>query len=336
MYDTVRFYIIMASEEHKRLAQYLKSVHSSLRTTTSLVGAEIAWEQHCKNSVVLKEYAISMQKLATTHWEINCAKKSTEAISRIKWTADFCLDYFSNTITAIDDKEIEIGKKIGIHLSNNKKFISPYKLLDVGSCYNPFKVYDFLDVCAIDLCPANTSVYQCDFININIGLQNIYCDNKFAQIQEESFDVVAFCFVLEYIPSSELRIKACSNAYKVLKKGGLMIIITPDSKHATANSKLMKCWRYSLACLGFNRIKYEKLPHMHCMAFRKSLHEDIAKRWALLHKQDYMDYKMSLSIPQDFKTNDKDDFKKDDLNLNNLYVNDFTNMPFCNIFLEND
>ncbi|CAH0731914.1 unnamed protein product, partial [Brenthis ino] len=294
----------MASDEHKRLALYLKNVHSALRNKTAVEGVNKAWLDHCANKDVLKKYSLCMEKLANTHWEQNSSNKPSLLKSRIQWSADFCYDYFNNNgLQKYDERERNIGDKIGLKVNMEELFSKPYKLLDVGSCYNPFEMYDFLEVFAIDLCPANASVKECDFLNVSIGPNEIITDNKVVQLQENYFDVITFCFLLEYIPSSELRVVACENAYKLLRIGGLLIINTPDSKHVGANSKLMKSWRYSLATMGFSRIKYEKFKHMHCMAFRKSLHKDIAVRWSTLYKESYMDG--SIKIPQDFNKDEK-------------------------------
>lgn len=289
----------MASEEHKILANIIKDVHASLRQTSLEIGAEEAWLIHCNDKIKLTKYAESMQKLATTHWEDNCANSDSTAISRIKWTADLCYAYFNEELyLTFKKRELDIAKKINVKLTVEEDFSIPLKLIDVGSCYNPFKIYDFFDVLAIDLCPANQSVFECDFLNVLCGNSITQANNKIEQLSYSYFDVVTFCFLLEYIPSSPLRIKACENAYTILKPGGLLIIITPDSKHVGANCKLMKNWRYTLACIGFSRIKYEKFKHMHCMAFRKCLDKDIAVRWATIHKESYMDF--ALHIPQDF------------------------------------
>ncbi|KAG7309204.1 hypothetical protein JYU34_005130 [Plutella xylostella] len=288
----------MASDEHKSLAQFVKDVHSSLRQSSSKIGAKRAWSEHCEQKDVLEKYARCMEKLATEHWDVNSSKSDSTAVSRIKWTTDECQDYFINKgYQSCHEKETVIAEKINVKFDQKELFDIPVRLLDVGSCYNPFKDYNFIDVLAIDLCPANSSVMQCDFLNVNIGKELSICENKVVELQENSYEVVTFCFVLEYIPTPELRISACEKAYRLLKPGGLLIINTPDSKHVGANCKIMKCWRYALALMGFSRIKYEKFAHMHCMTFRKSLVKDTAVRWATLHKQEYMEY--SLHIPQD-------------------------------------
>ncbi|GBP38891.1 S-adenosylmethionine sensor upstream of mTORC1 [Eumeta japonica] len=290
----------MASEQHKELAQFLKNVHTSLRQLSSKIGSESAWTIHCENVDLLQKYAQKMQELATVHWEGN--KNKRLITSRIKWAVDFCCEYFVNkSYVYYRNKELNIANKIGRDTCiDHNIFFHPIRLLDVGSCYNPFSTCEFFEVTAIDLCPANDTVLQCDFLSVQIDKETLIENAKVKTLEEKSFDVIAFCFVLEYLPTSNQRIAACDKAYKLLKSEGIMIICTPDSKHIGANAKLMKCWRYTLACMGFSRIKYEKFDHMHCMSFRKSIHKDIAIRWATLHKEPYMDN--SLHIPQDFQT----------------------------------
>lgn len=316
----------MASEEHKSLAHYLKQVHSSLRKASNKFGAEQAWREHCDNKDTLKTYAQCMEKLATTHWTENSNSETSEAVSRIKWNADFCHDYFVNkSYIKYRLKEIDIASKIKMTIATEESFSNPIKLCDVGSCYNPFSIYKFLDVIAIDLCPANNSVYECDFLNVSIGSKLDISEGKVSQLCENYFDAVTFCFLLEYIPSPDLRLKACDNAYRILKPGGLLLINTPDSKHVGANSKIMKCWQFALANIGFSRIKYEKFKHMHCMAFRKNICKDTAVRWANLHRETYM--QCAIHIPQDFlkeiEIGDYSNVKTD------VSVDDFQELPFC-------
>lgn len=315
----------MASEEHKLLAHYLKEVHSSLRKASYKLGADQAWREHCDKKEVLKTYAQCMEKLATTHWTENSNNETSEAVSRIKWNADFCHDYFVNrSFLKYRLKEIEIASKISVTILQEESFSDPIKLCDVGSCYNPFSVYDFMDVLAIDLCPANNLVYECDFLNVSIGSKLDIIDFKVTQLCVNYFDVVTFCFLLEYIPSSDLRLKACENAYNILKPGGLLLINTPDSKHVGANCRIMKCWQFTLSNIGFSRIKYEKFKHMHCMAFRKTICKDTAVRWARLHKETYM--QNAIHIPQDFLK----EIEEESSNVKTeTSVDDFQELPFC-------
>uniref|UniRef100_A0A1B0BH46 C2H2-type domain-containing protein n=1 Tax=Glossina palpalis gambiensis TaxID=67801 RepID=A0A1B0BH46_9MUSC len=64
---------------------------------------------------------------------------------------------------------------------------------------------------------------------------------------------------------------------------GILIIITPNSDHVGRNAT-----RYTLNCLGFMRIRFEKLPHITCLVFRKAIDPRISER--------------CLKIPQDNKS----------------------------------
>ncbi|PIK62758.1 putative methyltransferase BTM2-like [Apostichopus japonicus] len=64
-------------------------------------------------------------------------------------------------------------------------FSGQLRLLDVGSCFNPFLDYpEFLSI-GIDISPAVTSVYKCDFLNLQLQepLQ-VYSDtvNRYLQM----------------------------------------------------------------------------------------------------------------------------------------------------------
>lgn len=179
------------------------------------------------------------------------------------------------------------------------------QLLDVGSCYNPFSCFDLFDTVALDISPAANSVNKCDFLNVPIGDELIKDGRTIKQLKELSFDVVVFSLLLEYLPNSKQRLLCCQKAYDLLRFEGLLVIITPDSKHQGANAKIFKSWRFILADLGFSRVKYVKLTHLHCMAFRKSLSIKLTQRWADIHrdkerKKDNGVVYEELLIPQDF------------------------------------
>lgn len=91
-------------------------------------------------------------------------------------------------------------------------------------------------------------------------------------------------------------------AHKLLRDGGLLIIITPDSSHQNKNAKMMKSWKKAIESIGFTRWKYHKDSHTHCMAFRKkSLCTNVS--------QEEMEVQFSemLYIHQDFQDNIEED-----------------------------
>lgn len=309
----------MATEDHLNLSYQIKNVHRNLRAKTRKYGAEKAWCEHLKSKSKLDKYATAMKDLATKYWEENDKKSAAkiESRSRILWSVKFCNEYFLNEriISDLRNRELRIEKELltatptmtitdvddvlpaseRIELFKSKKI----DLLDVGSCYNPFRKFPEFNVTAFDIAPAVPDVLQCDFLNLEItNEQRTYSNqNAIIGLQKSSFDVIVFSLLLEYLPTSDQRIQCCEKAIELLRTEGILIIITPDSKHVGANAKLMKTWRYTLALMGLSRIKYEKLEHITCMVFRKCLNTEVARRWAHIHKEEYMDFK--IEIPQD-------------------------------------
>lgn len=175
--------------------------------------------------------------------------------------------------------------------------IKKIKVLDVGSCHNPLGEFGELDVFAIDLYPAKPSVLQCDFLRLPVDdvIGNSIADGRVESLACSQFHAVVFSFLLEYFPSPDQRWSCCVKAYQLLVPEGLFILITPDSKAAHSNYQMINSWRDALAAIGLRRIKYDKLKHAHCMAFRKTcLSSD---------KGEFIDHQQLASkmyIPQDF------------------------------------
>lgn len=286
------------SEEHLHNSSIIKDLHLQLRKSAAIHGSEKAWNIHCSQNDLLEKYAKAMHDLATQHWSV-AADADTRC--RIRWIQKQSHDYFFGShLKTTRLKEINLCEKLDIKYVINDKYegISRIKVLDVGSCYNPFALCDYMEVLSIDLSPAVPSVMKCDFLNVDIGDKLDVCSDSIVQLKRCSFDVVVFSLLLEYMPSSSQRIECCARAYSLLNTEGILAIITPDSKHVGANAKIYKNWRYTLSLMGFSRIVYEKLPSLHCMIFRKCINSDLTKRWAVLHKEPYMS--KEINIPQDF------------------------------------
>ncbi|XP_065162642.1 S-adenosylmethionine sensor upstream of mTORC1 [Atheta coriaria] len=304
-----------ASKEHLELSTFIKEVHKQLRKDATEHGWEETWQKHVNNKSMLTQYAETMESLACKHWTENQQKENSKALSRITWVHNKCEEYFNTTILKCRQQEDEIAKKcdLTVDLDNILEVPDKFKLLDVGSCYNPFKKYSNYEVVAIDIAPSNEEVIQCDFLNIdiaNVGLNDESeprpskrCKTSEFQCTGLSYHIIVFSLLLDYFPTPELRLKCCENAYKLLKHEGILVIISPDAKHVGANAKYMKSWRLVLAKIGFRRIVYEKLQYLHCMVFRKSSNADVAKRWAVLHEDDKLFDKMY--VPQDFNIENK-------------------------------
>lgn len=299
----------MATEEHKRLANIIKSCHDSLRLLTKQHGAEKAWQEHLQDTERLKEYAAAMHQLANI-WEENTTNQDLMAQSRIKWTMEYCMAYFFAERIYLEKRLREqrlLESWEGYDCSDCQyldNLPDNLRILDVGSCFNPFGKSPHFEVTAIDLCPATNEVFKGDFLKIQVKKTEgiIFQNEEVTTLPSNYYECVVFSLLLEYIPTSKLRLECCRKAYDLLKYEGILIIITPDSQHVGKNAAIMKNWRYTLGCVGFTRIRFEKLPHITCMVFRKACDARVAQRWSELHKEPYMS--LTIEIPQDSKTFD--------------------------------
>jgi hypothetical protein len=129
----------MASEDHKDLANNIKSVHKDLRERV-LKGEQVeeVWKSHLENTEILNNYAQSMEKLATTYW-------LNQENSRVSWIFNQIENYF--WLGGIDSeylREVKLAKKKGeiVEIAECSHIIPErVKILDVGSCYNPFSAF---------------------------------------------------------------------------------------------------------------------------------------------------------------------------------------------------
>ncbi|GJQ71137.1 hypothetical protein Trydic_g1041 [Trypoxylus dichotomus] len=140
----------MAKYEHLTLSELIKNVHQQLREDSRLMGTEEAWGKHIKNEKLLHQYAEAMKQLSINYWDDNMrsSNQGSKQMSRILWVHEICSEYFcENKLVYYRDKEMEIAKKISINIGSDKELINhkhhPIKILDVGSCYNPFGSFTY-------------------------------------------------------------------------------------------------------------------------------------------------------------------------------------------------
>ncbi|XP_022686340.1 probable methyltransferase BMT2 homolog [Varroa jacobsoni] len=265
----------------EELVEVIQGLHDELRYRVQKEPEDYMaiWKDHSMDSgdEAKTRYASAMHSLATKVWI-----RKERADDRIAITHAEIEDYYRDggfervmrrmfrKHSRVEDVEAVIEPLKDFELNENEKL----RLLDVGSCYNPFSKFDY-DITAVDLSPATPDVIQCDFVTVNFSSKlNVVCTpstpaRKIDTLPKGYFHVVVFCLLLEYLPDARLRLRAVHNAYKALKDNGLLVVITPDSKHAQKNMSMIQGWRRTLLRLGLDRVRYSKHQHLHCISFRK-------------------------------------------------------------------
>jgi len=118
-------------------------------------------------------------------------------------------------------------------------------------------------------------VKLCDFLSVELAAETVVvtkeCNRKteVKSVERGGYHVVIFCLLLEYLPSSALRLQAVEKAVGALKEGGLLCIVTPDSCHQARNSEQLSSWKFGLGLLGLSKVTYTKAKHFHGLVYRK-------------------------------------------------------------------
>lgn len=320
--------------EQEKLSGVVKSVHRRLRKKYREVGDfDKIWREHCKDEETLSEYAVAMKNLADNHWAKTC-----EGEGRIEWCRSVCQEYFLNggKRKALEKDERRAERSalaLNGHQSAKCDGVVPnnltisnlqsldlthlpgkIRLIDVGSCFNPFLKFDEFLTVGIDIVPAVESVYKCDFLNLQLQqplqLAQDAVDAFLKQLKDpidslpgELFHVVVFSLLLSYFPAPYQRWICCKKAHELLALNGLLLIITPDSANQNRHAMMMKSWKIAIESLGFKRLKYSKFSHMHLLAFRKVSLKTISD---LVSRN----YPEMLYIPQDFNNTEDEAYSE--------------------------
>ncbi|XP_077567270.1 S-adenosylmethionine sensor upstream of mTORC1 [Stigmatopora nigra] len=309
-----------SKNEQEKLSGVVKNVHRKLRRKYREVGDfDKIWREHCEDERTLSEYAVAMKNLADNHWAV-----SREKEGRIDWCRSVCQEYFRDggmkRMLEKDQKSVSFSSAPAEASANGRPSHSnqcpstqmgKIRLLDVGSCFNPFMKYDEFLTVGIDIVPAVESVYKCDFLNLQLQrpLQLtgeaveaflLHLHNPIDALPAQLFHVAVFSLLLSYFPSPYQRWICCKKAHELLSLHGLLLIITPDSSHQNRHALMMRSWRVAVESLGFKRYKYVKYSHMHLIAFRKV---SLATTGDLVSRN----YPEMLYIPQDFNAAEEDE-----------------------------
>lgn len=173
-------------------------------------------------------------------------------------------------------------------------------VLDVGSCHGGLlrRAPSWMKVVGIDLCPANSSVFQGDWLQVPLltGKQNggqhelgkacewrsdcvaISCMDSESSVTQSAVvhgivagvaDAIVMCYMLSFLPSGALRGEACRKAHKALPVGGVLLILEP--RRGAHRKQWYKLWTTRLeGCCGFEHRKTELLLHTVVLLFEKT------------------------------------------------------------------
>eukprot|EP01032_Pedospumella_encystans_P021740 gene21740-24655_t len=247
--------------------QYLNNNHSIFEciTTHHTNISNENWSNVVENSGALSEYSSAAASMGSKTWVVECNQ----------WMETFAINYFrlggvrkhhikkqrsqfkgiERAKADIDAENAEFAKLPSDLLST---YGSKIRLLDVGSCYNPFKHSENasqLDVTALDLYPSDPSVYQCDFLGLQVGAtdsapiivdasesteqghepdfkrQRTASDVAHSKVSSHSsggvsqclkqlpaaaYDAIVMSLVLNYLPTSEQRLEMVRKARALL------------------------------------------------------------------------------------------------------------------------
>jgi hypothetical protein len=180
--------------EARYITNYHKEIQVRWRAELDELGVDLAWER-CLDDTGLQRYAESMKALGGM-W----LKQSRSTMpSRVRWCVEM-VDLFRSEEGLV--KALRKVQKRDFFLAQGRKMnpieesaASQYafarrdqfracqqqcigcggrdprlKVLDVGSCYDPFFSYcrNDWDITALDLCPAERRVFQCDFVRLSV------------------------------------------------------------------------------------------------------------------------------------------------------------------------
>ena len=199
----------------------------------------------------------------------------------------------SNTSSSGSNSGIDSTSGSGVSMEPRR-----IRLVDVGSCYNPIGKSDAaaaFDVTALDLCPTDPSVLQCDFLALEIGPEGsapvieypaeseaaVSVSPRLRCLPAASFDVVTMSLVLNYLPTPTQREDMVRKARQLLippghagqpHRAGLLLLIEKESifsydlqtqqvtyNWTTNNGTLLHCWKQAIADCGFELVKYRNL-----------------------------------------------------------------------------
>ncbi len=191
-------------------------------------------------------------------------------------------DYFEGYYQGIGDFSLERDKELRNWFNGMLAYINRYYPIKNGRGKKLIEFGSATGAAANLLADYGFRVSATDFSNYAVNLaQKHYPDITFTVhdiqkqfIKETDFDVAVAFDVIEHVKHPE---EALSSIYKILKKGGTIILTTPnDYKHISndpthINVKKPEAWRKILKQVGFKNIKIQQvtfIPYLYRFHWR--------------------------------------------------------------------
>jgi len=157
------------------------------------------------------------------------------------------------------------------------------RLLDVGSCGNYFGLEHAsrFEVTALDLAPAHSTVFACDFLELEVGPPGCSAEvdlpsstravdaGRLLRLPSGSFDIVVLSLFLSYFADPAVRGAAVAKARRLLRPDDRGLLIVADSAAALGRFNDPKVqrgrWVDAVEGAGFRLLKD---PQMHFSRLR--------------------------------------------------------------------
>jgi hypothetical protein len=311
------------------LREHAESIDAGMKTFqsisdhhSSLIGGESAYLEKTRDKTALENYGFAAVDMGKRAW----------VAEGMRWMETYSMDYFkeglakklhlkSTKAAYARERNEPMPAAVADDLSSSlvSNLVtqgSKLKLLDIGSCYDPFRncaSKDSFDVTAVDLWPQSPTVYKCDFLSVEWGprltepvttvedgIHNLH------QLPESTYDIATISLVLSYLPTSSQRVEMLRCARRSLVKPGcghsdnahhkgLLLIMEKDSIFGRSGVKgkenLLREWKESISNIGFELAAYQRMRSkhrfFHVFAFRvDDVPTSLANEPTLLIKQD--------------------------------------------------
>ena len=235
------------------------------------------WKTSVSDYSTLQAYADAANRMGEKDWVIrgnNWMKEMAinfflKGYAKSSYVKSIKKGHYEKNKRAISKEDLDILLQPLRNLTENiLKGNELIRVIDVGSCYNPFANVEEFDVIALDLCPiSGKPVFHCDFLNLEIGDRNSLPiitksgtsdinsshDDTFSDISKlrkplsdyrlnalprESGDVICMSLVLSYLPTPLMRLQMILKAHQLLStidpnqnvlRTGILLIIEKDS-----------------------------------------------------------------------------------------------------------